>query len=765
VGMTQKCILTLLALSFLFFYPGGVTWQSSTFGTVAQAGRGPASDNLTAAPEVEPNDTPERATPISLTVQQLATMSGAIGTETDVDYFSFNAPAGARLWAYVDTGGPRAPLARDNSVLTLFDGDGLSVIEVDDDDGLGTGLNGAILSAYASVIGGRTLPPTGGGANRTYYLQVKSATSDRVNPYTLYVIVTNSAAPAEVEPNNAAETATPIMEAGAQFGLRSASINPGGDVDFYSFPANAGEVLFISADGNPERDGTTTPLEVDLLSPTGSLIINGGNSVADERLNPNTAEGFCFQLITSGTHLIRVTAAFNQQETGTYSLLTSRTAAAANIVTITSVNPPSVLVGSAGVTLTVNGTNFINGSVVRFNGQDRVTTFVSATQLTAALTPADLAAATTVSITVFNPGPGGGPSNAASFAINNPVPTLTGLDPSTVAGGGPGFTLTVNGTNFVGGTPGISGSLVRINGQIRATTFVSPVQLRTTITAADISSAGPAVITVINPTPGGGISNELNLTVTLPSGGFEGDVTPRPLGNGIVSVADWVQVGRFAAALDTAASGSEFQRADTAPREGRGNGAINMQDWVQTGRYAAGLDPVQPGGGPTVPTALQPLEILSATAGDAPARQARLVSLSLPRGRGRAYAVEFDARGDENAIGLSLEFEVSWLGFKSVSRSGGLGGAVVIVNDTHSAQGRVGLALALPAGQSFKAGRQRVLVLEFEARGGGPAAGGGVGFGDFPIARQVVDVGAAELATTWAGAGARSLPRLPARQR
>jgi len=58
----------------------------------------------------------------------------------------------------------------------------------------------------------------------------------------------------------------------------------------------------------------------------------------------------------------------------------------------------NALVGSTAFTLTVTGTNFVDGSVVRWNGADRPTTVVSSTQLTAAIGTADLAVAGTASI-------------------------------------------------------------------------------------------------------------------------------------------------------------------------------------------------------------------------------------------------------------------------------------------------------------------------------------------------------------------------------
>ncbi len=77
----------------------------------------------------------------------------------------------------------------------------------------------------------------------------------------------------------------------------------------------------------------------------------------------------------------------------------------------------SATAGDAGFTLTVNGSGFVSDSVVQWNGASRTTTYVSATQLTAAIPATDIAAAGTASVTVFNPAPGGGTSNAQSFTI------------------------------------------------------------------------------------------------------------------------------------------------------------------------------------------------------------------------------------------------------------------------------------------------------------------------------------------------------------
>jgi len=96
------------------------------------------------------------------------------------------------------------------------------------------------------------------------------------------------------------------------------------------------------------------------------------------------------------------------------------------VPSITGINPTSVNAGGPTFTLTVNGSNFVSGATVRWNGSDRATTLNSATNLTASILANDIASAGAASVTVNNPAPGGGPSNAVSFTISSsPLPTLT----------------------------------------------------------------------------------------------------------------------------------------------------------------------------------------------------------------------------------------------------------------------------------------------------------------------------------------------------
>lgn len=104
---------------------------------------------------------------------------------------------------------------------------------------------------------------------------------------------------------------------------------------------------------------------------------------------------------------------------------------------LTALSPSTVIAGSGALTLTVEGSGFVAGSVIRWNDSDRATNFVSSGQLTAAIPAADVALAGTVSIVVFNPGNDGGTSNALTLTItnDNPVPSLASLSPNTASAG------------------------------------------------------------------------------------------------------------------------------------------------------------------------------------------------------------------------------------------------------------------------------------------------------------------------------------------
>ena len=173
---------------------------------------------------------------------------------------------------------------------------------------------------------------------------------------------------------------------------------------------------------------------------------------------------------------------------------------------ITSLTPNAVAAGVGSFTLTVAGTNFVSYSVVRWNGSQLPTEYVSSSELQAQIGSSDVATAGSGLITVMSPAPGGGVSNSLPLTIapptSNPMPVIISLYPNSVVAGSSGFTLNVNGFSYFNAS-----SVVKWNGSPRSAVLYSPGQLQVQISAADIATAGYAQITVTNAGPGGGLSN------------------------------------------------------------------------------------------------------------------------------------------------------------------------------------------------------------------------------------------------------------------
>ncbi len=87
------------------------------------------------------------------------------------------------------------------------------------------------------------------------------------------------------------------------------------------------------------------------------------------------------------------------------------------VPTISRVIPNQVEAGSVGFMLSVEGSGFVEGSRVQWNGASRSTSFVSASRLTATIPASDVATDGIAQVTVSSPAPGGGTSAAARLTV------------------------------------------------------------------------------------------------------------------------------------------------------------------------------------------------------------------------------------------------------------------------------------------------------------------------------------------------------------
>jgi hypothetical protein len=170
----------------------------------------------------------------------------------------------------------------------------------------------------------------------------------------------------------------------------------------------------------------------------------------------------------------------------------------------------------SGITLTVNGTNFVSGSVVDWNGSARGTAFVSATQLTAAIPVSDIASAGSASITVSNSGVSSAPASFTISASTLPASVIASISPVGATAGTAAFPLSVTGSNFL---PCSNVQWVDSSNNLTqlATTYVSPTQLTATVAAANLTSVETVQVAVANPASSANLSNAISFPIALPT--------------------------------------------------------------------------------------------------------------------------------------------------------------------------------------------------------------------------------------------------------
>jgi uncharacterized protein (TIGR03437 family) len=323
-------------------------------------------------------------------------------------------------------------------------------------------------------------------------------------------------------------------------------------------------------------------------------------------------------------------------------------------------------------------------------------------------------------------------TSTADFTVNvtaNTAPTL-GNYPATTIGTGqavnvaPSVAPNDNGmiASLTAAAPGFTGSFSgnTMTGVISVTNAGPNGTHTVTVTATDNCGATTTAT--------------FQLTVSADVG-LEADVAPRPNGNGSVTIVDWTQVGRFVAGLDTAANGSEFQRADCAPKDTFGNGSLTIADWVQAGRYAVALDPVVAAAGPTSPTTMMSIRAEAAATRTVLAR-----ATTLQRGQINAVPLLLDAAGNEQALGFTVNYDPALLSFY---RATAPNGTTLTLNAKHA--GKLGVLLALPPGKTFEAGQQSLVTLEFIPNGGEETVTTRLSFGDQVVTSEVADAAATTL--------------------
>ncbi len=205
--------------------------------------------------------------------------------------------------------------------------------------------------------------------------------------------------------------------------VQSGTIGSAAQSNTYTFPGDANDGVQFAM---TTTKGSLSP-KIRLYNPDGSLLAiaypaNGNGTCS----GGPTVEMNSVTLKETGNHTL-IVGDCSDTQTGNYNLSPQcfGTCPTSGAPVLSSLSPPSATSGSGGFTLTANGSNFLNGSVVQWNGSARVTTFVSANQLTAAILASDITTPGPFPVTVLNPTAPVGPSNAITFNVISSTPVAT----------------------------------------------------------------------------------------------------------------------------------------------------------------------------------------------------------------------------------------------------------------------------------------------------------------------------------------------------
>lgn len=180
------------------------------------------------------------------------------------------------------------------------------------------------------------------------------------------------------------------------------------------------------------------------------------------------------------------------------------------VPSITTIDPAEAMAGTPGLLIDIYGTGFFDDTAFYVNSTQRPFSLNSQTYILGGLSAEDLEAGAYLYIAASNPSPGGGLSPASRFTVLNPVPALTSINPTSTTAGSPDLTMTLAGDNFV------KTSIVIFNNQQYTPIYIDRTLLKITIPSDAIRTPGTYNVKVINPSPGGGESSSILLTVKPP---------------------------------------------------------------------------------------------------------------------------------------------------------------------------------------------------------------------------------------------------------
>lgn len=261
--------------------------------------------------------------------------------------------------------------------------------------------------------------------------------------------------------------------------------------------------------GSPSGGGTITIRGSGFQS--GATITFGGVQAATTYVDQNTLTAV-LPALPAGWQDVSVTntngTSYNAP--GIFQVLGGQPAP---VITGFSPSPLGISIAAYPTPVTILGSGFESYDWAEINGEPVDSSYTDSGHMEATIPGQFLEQTGSLPFTVVSPYTGY--SNRFSLSLVNAVATVHSLWPLTLATGGGQVNFDVYGVNYV------PGSRVYWNGQPLATLVVGGLvagtgdeDLTATVPATLLATAGTAAITVVNPAPGGGTSNSVNMDVS-----------------------------------------------------------------------------------------------------------------------------------------------------------------------------------------------------------------------------------------------------------
>ena len=178
--------------------------------------------------------------------------------------------------------------------------------------------------------------------------------------------------------------------------------------------------------------------------------------------------------------------------------------------TLSSLSPTQVVAGSGNFVLTLTGTQFKRGMQVAFGSVMLSPSYLDSKVIRATVPSSAITNSGPVNVYVVKLDNQPGESNALSFLVTNPIPSISQLMPSSV-------TVVVSGTQHpmltIVGSRFVEGATVSVKDIPVSPKSVQPEAITVNLPSEYLQEAGTLPISVTNPAPGGGTSNVIDLVV------------------------------------------------------------------------------------------------------------------------------------------------------------------------------------------------------------------------------------------------------------